>query len=272
MIEYQHPAVMGILNVTPDSFYAGSRAQSCSEIRRRTVEMIREGADIIDVGAYSTRPGYKEITEEEELRRLDTCMKAVRAESAEIPVAVDTFRAWVAEKAITEMGADIINDISGMDTDERMMETVVKLNVPYILTHSKGINTSARPSDCSCNDFLTNVISDMARKVTELQLSGLNDLIIDPGFGFSKTLEQNYMLLTNMELLGVFHLPVLVGISRKSMITRLLDIKADDALTGTITLNTIALTNGASILRVHDVKAARETIKIHEYLQSLPPC
>lgn len=263
---------MGILNVTTDSFYAGSRAVSSIGIRRRVAEMIEEGADIIDVGAYSTRPGCVDITEEEEIWRLTVGMEALRTESEDIVVSVDTFRANVAERAITEMGADIINDISGMDMDERMKDTVVKLNVPYILTHSKGTDTTSLHRNCDYTDFLTDVISELARKVTDLQLAGINDLIIDPGFGFSKTLEQNYELLTNMELLTVFHLPILAGISRKSMITKLLDIKAEDALTGTTVLNSVALDHGASILRVHDVKAAKETIKLHEYLQSLPPC
>lgn len=263
---------MGILNVTPDSFFAASRAQSRMEIRSRVAEMIKDGVDIIDAGAYSTRPGCAEITEDEELRRLASCMEAIRAESTDAVVSVDTFRANVAEKAITEMGADIINDISGMEMDERMMDTVTKLNVPYILTHSRGKSPTSMHQSCEYSDFMTELISEIARKVTDLQLSGVNDLIIDPGFGFSKTLEQNYQLLSHMELLEVFHLPILAGLSRKSMITKLLDIKAEEALTGTTVLNTVALNHGASILRVHDVKAAKETIKIHEYLQSVPPC
>ncbi len=263
---------MGILNVTPDSFYAGSQNKNADEIRRRVARMMEDETDMIDAGAFSTRPGCEEITEEEELRRLSTCMEALRKEAPEIVVSVDTFRASVAEKAVSEMGADIINDISGTLLDERMMETVVSMKAPYILSHCRGSSLSEIHEKPVYGDFLTDVITDLAKKVSTLQLMGVNDLIIDPGFGFSKTLEQNYIMLDNLKLFEVFHLPILAGVSRKSMITRLLDIKPEDALTGTTVLNTIALQGGASILRVHDVKAAKETIKIHEYIQSLGPC
>lgn len=263
---------MGILNVTPDSFYAGSRTAAADEIRRKVAKMVEEGADIIDVGAFSTRPGCTEISEKEEIDRLAAALKALRAEAPGAVVSVDTFRARVAETAITELGADIINDISGTHLDEKMMETVARLKAPYILTHSRGSTLSEIHGKQDYGDFLADVITDLAKKVSELQLTGVNDLIVDPGFGFGKTLEQNYQMLDNLELFGVYHLPVLVGISRKSMITRLLGLKPEEALTGTTVLNTIALQGGASILRVHDVKAAKETIKIHEYIQSQEPC
>ncbi len=263
---------MGILNVTPDSFYAGSRNKTTDDIRRRVARMMEDETDIIDVGAFSTRPGCEEISEEEELRRLSKCMDALRMEAPEVVVSVDTFRALVAEEAVSGLGADIVNDISGTLLDERMAETVARLKAPYILSHCRGNSLSEIHEKPQYNDFLTDVITDLARKVSDLQLMGVNDLIIDPGFGFSKTLEQNYILLDNLKLLEVFHLPILVGVSRKSMITRLLGLKPDDALNGTTVLNTIALEKGASILRVHDVKAAKEAIKIHEYIQSLKPC
>lgn len=272
LIEYRRPAVMGILNITPDSFYAGSRSKGTDEIRRRVAVMMEEGADIIDVGAYSTRPGAGEVTEEEELRRLSMCLSVLREEASEAVVSVDTFRARVAEKAVTEMGADIVNDISGTLLDERMMETVARLKSPYILNHCRGTSIADIHHKPEYNDFLADVISDLAKKVSDLQLMGVNDLIIDPGFGFGKTMEQNYHLLENMELLEIFHLPILAGISRKSMITKLLDITPEEALNGTNVLNTIALQKGASMLRVHDVKAAKETVKIYEYLETLKSC
>ncbi len=227
---------------------------------------------MIDVGAFSTRPGCSEISEEEEIDRLAFGLEAVRAEAPGAVVSVDTFRARVAETAITEMGADIINDISGTRLDERMMETVGRLQAPYILTHSRGTSISEIHGKQKYEDFLKDVISDLAWKVTEMQLMGVNDLIVDPGFGFGKTMEQNYQMLDSLDLFGVFHLPILVGVSRKSMITRLLDLQPGESLTGTTVLNTIALQGGASILRVHDVKAAKETIKIHEYIQSQKQC
>lgn len=260
---------MGILNATPDSFYAESRVSAADAVRSRVARMIEEGADIIDVGAFSTRPGCKEITADQELLRLSGCMEALRREAPEAVVSVDTFRAKVAETAITELGADIVNDISGLQIDEDMLATVAKLKVPYILTHSHGQDTSSLHEKAADEDILTKVVADMAKKISDLQLMGVNDLIIDPGFGFGKTIEQNYTLLCNLDLLGVFHLPILAGVSRKSMITRLLDITPEEALTGTTVLNSIALRGGASILRVHDVRAAKETIEIHEYIQSL---
>lgn len=260
---------MGILNVTPDSFYAVSRNKTTDGIRRTVARMMEDETDIIDAGAFSTRPGCEEITEAEELRRLSACMEAIRKEAPEIVVSVDTFRAHVAEIAVNELGADIVNDISGTLLDERMMETIARLKAPYILSHCRGSSLAEIHERPVYGDFLTDVITDLAKKVSALQIMGVNDLIIDPGFGFSKTLEQNYLMLDNLKLFEVFHLPILVGVSRKSMITRLLDITTEDALTGTTVLNTIALQGGASILRVHDVKAAKETIKIHEYIQSL---
>lgn len=273
LIEFRQPAVMGILNVTPDSFYEESRASTYDSIRRRVAKMVEDGADIIDIGAFSTRPGCDEISEEEELERLAFGMEALRAETPESVVSVDTFRANVAETAITELGANIINDISGARFDKKMMDTVVRLRVPYILTHSIGSTISEAHQKYEYGNFLTTVITAIAKKVSELQLMGVNDLIIDPGFGFGKSLEENYLLLNNLEVFGVFHLPILVGLSRKSMITRLLDIHPKEALTGTTVLNTVALQGGASILRVHDVREAKETIKIFEHIQSInEPC
>lgn len=260
---------MGILNVTTNSFYAESRLSGSTAVARRVMQMLEEGVDIIDVGAFSTRPGCSEISVEEELRRLSECLGTLRKIAPDVVVSVDTFRARVAEKAITEMGADIVNDISGSLFDDDMLPTVARLKVPYILTHSMGKTLSALHEKSATEDILPKVLIDIAKKVSDLTLMGVNDIILDPGFGFGKNIKQNYQLLNNLEFFSVFHLPVLAGVSRKSMITRLLDIAPEDALTGTTVLNTIALNRGASILRVHDVKAAKETIKIHDYIQSL---
>lgn len=260
---------MGILNATPDSFFAESRTAGSDSVKRRVAQMIEEGADIIDVGAFSTRPGCEDISADEELYRLSACMEALRQEAPDAVVSVDTFRAGVAEIAIKEMGADIVNDISGSHIDGDMWDTVARLKVPYILTHSHGRDISAIHKKNGGEDILEEMVSDLAKMISALQLLGVNDLIIDPGFGFGKTLEQNYTILRHLDLLDVFHLPILAGVSRKSMITRLLGITPEEALTGTIVLDTIALRGGVSILRVHDVKAARETIEIHEYIQSL---
>ncbi len=257
------PQIMGIINVTHDSFYASSRTELNNEISVRAKEMIASGVDIIDIGAYSSRPGASDVPPHEELSRLKRGIEAVRSVAPDIPISIDTFRADVAETAITDFGADIINDISGGMLDPKMEETVIKLNVPYILMHMRGTPaTMGQLTDYE--DVTAEVLADMGEKLNRLSLAGVNDIIIDPGFGFAKTTEQNYELLRNLNLFLILERPILVGVSRKSMIYRPLNTSPDGALTGTIAINTIALCNGASILRVHDVKEAVETAKIVE--------
>lgn len=258
---FSQPLIMGILNVTPDSFYAGSQTTEESAIRERAAKMLEEGADIIDIGGYSSRPNADEVPVEEEIRRVVKGIEAVRELSTDILISVDTFRSEVAETAVTEYGADIINDISGGDLDPDMINVVPRLKVPYIIMHMRGNpGTMSRLTDYA--DVTGDVLRELSIKIEAFTHAGVNDIIIDPGFGFAKTLEQNYDMLSHLELFQVFELPVLVGISRKSMIYKALDTTPENALNGTTVINTIAMLNGASILRVHDVKEAVEARKI----------
>lgn len=262
LAEYDHPAVMGILNVTPDSFYAGSRVTGAVELHRRVERMLAQGADIIDVGGYSSRPGADDVSPEEEMARVRRGVEAIRRLSANIPVSVDTFRADVARRAVLDWGADIVNDISGGAIDSGMFPTVAELKVPYILMHMRGTPATMQTMT-AYEDVTADVVAELSGLMHQLELAGVADIIIDPGFGFAKTLDQNYELMRHLpqiaQLLGK---PVLVGISRKSMITKLLSVTADEALPGTVALNTFALLNGASILRVHDVEAAVQAVRI----------
>ena len=260
LVEFDRPQEMGILNVTPDSFYAGSRSFGEDAIRARVRTLVEEGADMIDIGAYSSRLGAADVSEDEELRRLDTGMRVLREEAPELPVSVDTFRAEVARRAVCEMGVDIVNDISGGNLDERMWTVVADLHVPYILMHMRGT-----PQDMMAHTAYGNVTVDVIRelgsRLQQLALQGVADVIVDPGFGFSKTLDQNYRMMHDLPLFATLGRPLLVGVSRKSMITRPLGITPDEALAGTVALGTIALMHGgASILRVHDVAAARQSV------------
>lgn len=258
---FSQPLIMGILNVTPDSFYAGSQTTEESAIRERAAKMLEEGADIIDIGGYSSRQNADEVPVEEEIRRVVKGIEAVRELSTDILISVDTFRSKVAETAVTEYGADIINDISGGDLDPDMINVVPRLKVPYIIMHMRGNpGTMSRLTDYA--DVTGDVLRELSIKIEAFTHAGVNDIIIDPGFGFAKTLEQNYDMLSHLELFQVFELPVLVGISRKSMIYKALDTTPENALNGTTVINTIAMLNGASILRVHDVKEAVEARKI----------
>lgn len=220
---------------------------------------------MIDVGAYSSRPGADDVSAEEEMARLRRGMKVVREEAPEVPVSVDTFRADVAKMCVEELGVDIINDISGGELDERMFETVAKLGVPYILMHMKGTPQTMQAAP-HYDDLMKEVMLYFAEKIQQLRDLGQKDIILDPGYGFAKTLDHNYELLAHQEMLNVFELPLLVGVSRKSMIYKLLDCTPNEALNGTTVLNTIALQKGASILRVHDVKEAVEAIAITRHL------
>ena len=261
LIDLSRPQVMGILNVTPDSFYSGSRKQTEWEIRERVEQIVNEGGQMIDIGAYSSRSGADDVSEEEEMRRLREGMKIVKELAPDMPASVDTFRANVAKMCVEELGVGIINDISGGELDKDMFKTVAKLGVPYILMHMKGTPQTLQQAP-HYDDLMKEVMMYFAEKVQKLRDLGQKDIILDPGYGFAKTLDHNYQLLRQQEMLQVFDLPLLVGISRKSMIYRLLDTCPQEALNGTSVLNTIALQKGANILRVHDVKECVEVVKI----------
>lgn len=262
LICYDRTVVMAIINATPDSFYAGSRAADKAEIAVRTRQAIEQGADIIDIGAYSSRPGASEVSEDEEMRRLEVALSAVRSVSADIPVSVDTFRSGVVRRCVGELGADIINDISGGALDEAMFETVAELRAPYVLMHMRGTPATMQSMCDYSQGVTTGVIAELAPRLERLALLGVADVIIDPGFGFAKTLEQNYQMLRDLEAFTMLGRPLLVGASRKSMATKLLGVTADEALNATTVINTLAIERGASILRVHDVRAAREAVEI----------
>lgn len=261
LLDLSEPQVMGILNVTPDSFFDGSRKQTEEEIRSRVEQIVAEGGSMIDIGAYSSRPGADDVSAEEEMNRLRRGMKIIREVAPHIPVSVDTFRADVAKMSIEELGADIINDISGGELDKAMFKTVAELKVPYILMHMKGTPQTMQQAP-HYDDLMKEILLYFAEKVQQLRDLGQKDIILDPGFGFAKTLEHNYELMNHMEELKLFELPILSGVSRKSMIYKLLGNTPQDALNGTTVLNTISLMKGASILRVHDVKEAVEVAKI----------
>lgn len=263
------PAVMGIVNVTPDSFYAGSRVEG-PLVCARVGGMLAAGADIIDLGACSTRPGAADVPADEECRRLLGAITDIRREFGDTPViSVDTFRASVAERCI-EAGADIINDISGGELDPDMFGTVARLQVPYILMHTRGTPAEMQKLT-DYDDVSAEVLEDLARKTARLRQLGVADIIIDPGFGFAKTVDQNYRLMHDLPAFRQLGCPILVGISRKTMIWRELGITPDEALNGTTALNMLALMNGADILRVHDVEAAVQAVMIFEaYRRNAP--
>lgn len=261
LMDLSEPKVMGILNVTPDSFYGASRMVSDDDITARTVQILDEGASIIDIGAYSSRPGADDVPEEEEMRRLRRGLSIVRRIDSGAVVSVDTFRADVARMCVEEYGVSMINDISAGELDRNMFKTVASLGVPYIMMHMRG-NPGNMQNAPSYDNLIKEIIMFFAERVQMMRDLGQKDIIIDPGFGFGKTLEHNYQLMNNLEQLKVLELPILVGISRKSMIYNLLATSPEQALNGTSILNTIALLKGASILRVHDVKECVECIKI----------
>lgn len=267
LVSLDTPVVMGILNVTPDSFYAASRQRGEADIERRIETILSEGGAWIDVGGYSSRPDAEDVSPEEEMRRLEPALRLLRDRYPEVPVSLDTFRAEVARWGVEEYGVALINDISGGELDEAMFRTVARLRVPYLLMHMRGTpRTMQRHTDYA--DLMEEVMLYFARKVRELRLLGVNDIILDPGFGFSKTLEQNYRLMRHLEEFAVFELPLLVGVSRKSMIYRLLDATPEESLNGTTVLNTFALLHGADILRVHDVRQAVEAVRIVRQLKA----
>lgn len=266
LLDLSKPRVMGILNVTPDSFYAASRKQTDEAISQRANEILLEGGDIIDLGAYSSRPGAADVSPEEEMERLGHALRIIRHEHPHAIISVDTFRAKVAERCIAEYGADIINDISGGELDPDMFSTVARLNVPYILMHMKGTPQTMQQAP-HYDDITREVMQYFGRKVDQLHEMGVNDIILDPGYGFAKTLEHNYELLRNQHILHELGLPLLVGVSRKSMIYKLLGGTPNEALNGTTVLHTLSLMQGAHILRVHDVKEAVEVVRITSLFQ-----
>ena len=261
---FDRPLVMGIVNVTPDSFIADSRTYDDNAIKARVRKMLDEGADIIDIGAYSSRPGADEVSVEEETMRIAKGMTAIRQIAPDAIISVDTFRADVARVAVESYGADIINDISGGDLDDNMWSTAAQLHVPYILMHMRGTPATMQ-SMTDYKNVTADVVNDLSAKLRKLRLAGVADVIIDPGFGFSKTIEQNFDLMRNLDIIAeALDAPLLVGISRKSMITKSLNISSADALAGTIALNTIALMRGASIIRVHDVAEAVAALRMYQ--------
>lgn len=267
LMDLSEAQVMGILNITPDSFYANSRKQTEEEITSRVRQIIGEGASIIDIGAYSSRPNSENITPEEELKRLRFGLEIILRIAPDTVISVDTFRAEVAEACVEEYGVAIINDIAAGEMDAKMFDMVARLNVPYIMMHMQGT-----PQNMQLTPHYENVVKEVfmyfAEKVDKLRSLGVKDIILDPGFGFGKTLEHNYELLNYLDDFKIFELPLLVGVSRKSMIYRLLETTPDEALNGTSILNTIALMKGANILRVHDVKEAVEAVRIVKKMQS----
>ena len=266
LVTIDRPWVMGIINVTPDSFYSGSRVNDEGLLTERVRQMIADGADVIDVGACSTRPGSESVDALGEMARLEWALAVIRREAPSAVVSVDTFRADVARRCVEEWGADIINDISGGTMDEAMFATVASLRVPYVLMHMRGTpETMAGLTDY--DNVTAEVLEWMARRIDQLRQLGVADVIADPGFGFAKTLEQNYELLARLNAFHALDAPLLVGVSRKRMIYTPLQCTADEALNGTTVVNTIALEQGAHILRVHDVKAAAQAVAITTLLR-----
>jgi len=263
LLDLSAPQVMGILNITPDSFYSKSRKNSKVDISERTNQILSEGASIIDIGAYSSRPDAEDVSEKEEIDRLRPALELINKEHPDAIISVDTFRAKVVSVCVEEYGVAIINDISGGEMDANMFDTVARLNVPYIMMHMKGTPQDMQ-SQPHYDDLLKEVFLYFAEKVYKLHQMGVKDIILDPGFGFGKTVDHNYELLAHLQDFELFQLPILVGVSRKSMITKLLNITTDEALNGTSVVDTIALTKGADILRVHDVKEAVQAVKIFE--------
>jgi dihydropteroate synthase len=257
---------MGILNITPDSFYRGSRYSTDKEILGAAERMIVEGADILDVGGYSSRPGAEDISADEEKRRVLSAVRLIRSELPDAVISIDTFRADVAEEAISGLGAHIINDISAGEADKNMFPLIRKLNVPYIMMHMIG-NPRTMTKNAVYDDIVADILKWFSGKIAELQSAGVKDIIIDPGFGFSKTIAHNFELLRRLGDIRIAGLPLMVGISRKSMIWKTLDITPDEALNGTTAMNTVAILNGADILRVHDVKEAVQIIRLTESMR-----
>lgn len=253
---------MGILNITPDSFYDGGKHSGPAQVLAHAHKLVSQGADILDIGAYSTRPGATDISVEEEWNRLKPVIDLITENLPDTPLSIDTFRSEIARKSI-QAGAHMINDISGGSLDDKMFDTIAELQVPYILMHSKG-TPQTMSSLTDYNDLLGDIILDLSQKINQLRNKGVNDIIVDPGLGFAKTIDQNFEILKRLNEFSVFDEPLLIGLSRKSMIYKTLGLSAEDSLNGTSVLNTLAVQGGASILRVHDVKEAKEVVTLVE--------
>lgn len=266
LLDLTSPVVMGILNVSPDSFFDGGKYNNVEAAVARAEQMIEEGADIIDIGAVSTRPGAENVSTKEELTRLLPVITEVRKRFPEIPLSIDTFRSWVALRVIDEVGECIVNDISGGTFDEHMYDTIAKLGVPYILMHIHGTQSDMHETP-QYEDIIKDISKFFSDKVRKLSKAGVKDVILDPGFGFGKSLENNFDLLNRLDAFKVFQLPVLAGVSRKSMLHKALEIDPENSLPATIVANTMALLGGADILRVHDVKEAVHAVKLFNKLK-----
>ena len=266
LIDLSHPIIMGILNITPDSFYDGGFYNSEKKIIAQVKKMINDGASIIDIGGYSSRPGAEDISVETELSRVLTVIKAIKHKFPETLISIDTFRSEVAKKAV-KAGADIINDISGGSLDKKMFNTVSELNVPYIIMHMKG-NPRNMIKKTKYEYVLKEIIRYFSKKIHLATKAGIKDIIIDPGFGFAKNVEQNFNILNNLDYLKYLDKPILIGVSRKSMIYKTLEVTPKDALNGSTVLHTISLLKGAKIIRTHDVKEANEAIKLVSQLNA----
>ncbi len=267
LMDFHTPMIMGILNITPDSFYSESRVMDMNDLLSRAEKMLKNGADILDIGGYSSRPGAEHISEEKELERVIPVIKEIKSKFPAAIISIDTFRSGVA-KAAVENGADLINDISGGDGDSEMFQTVKSLNVPYVIMHMQGTPQSMQINP-SYKNVVQEVYKSLNKKINELNLLGVADVIVDMGFGFGKNIEHNYTLLQNIEYFHSLNCPVLVGLSRKSMIYKPLNSTPEKALIGTIALNTIATLKGANILRVHDVKETREMIQLYSLMKEI---
>ena len=261
LVDLSRPVVMGILNITPDSFFDGGQYRTQKEIIARCEQIIDQEALIIDVGAYSSRPGAESVSEAEEWRRIENALKSIRQSFPDVYLSLDTFRSEIARRAVNDYGVDIINDIYGGRADEKMFETIGELKVPYILMHMQGDPQTMQKAP-QYDDVVADISMFFAERVNRLHSLGVNDIILDPGFGFGKTLQHNYTILARLQEFLLHEMPVCVGVSRKSMIYKLLGVSAGESLNGTTVLNTLALLNGANILRVHDVKEAVESIKL----------
>ena len=261
LLDLSQPRIMGVINITPDSFYKGSRVSGEKEIIETAARMIDDGADIIDIGAYSSRPYADDITLEEERKRLLGPLKMIIRELPQAVISVDTFRSEIAREAIVDCGAHIINDISSGEADKNMFSLVAELNVPYIMMHMKGDPASMQKNPVY-DDVVADIMREMSSRIVKLRAAGVKDLIFDPGFGFGKTIAHNFEMLRRLHDFSIAGLPILVGVSRKSMIWKTLSITPEDALNGTTVLNTVALLNGADILRVHDVREAVQAVKL----------
>jgi dihydropteroate synthase len=254
------PKIMGVLNATPDSFFEGSRVEKNADLSSRVSAMVSAGMDILDIGGCSTRPGAEEVSEKEELERVLPLIKKIRKEFPEVLISIDTFRASVAEEAL-KVGADIINDVQGGNYDPRIWEVAKQYKAPYILTHSRG-NSQTMLTMSTYNSIILDILQELSEKISRIKKAGVVDIIIDLGFGFAKTPEQNFELLKNLSVFSMLEFPILCGFSRKSMISKRLDITVEESLNGTSILNTFAVTKGASLIRVHDVKEAKQIVSL----------